>query len=300
VGDLADRSALREARRRLFKAREKRVHPGRDEKVLTSWNGLMLAAFAEAARALNRDDYRLVAENNAAFLLREQRQDNGRLLRSWKNGESKLNGYLEDYSYLIEGLLELYQTTFDPRWFVAAQELAETMIAHFQAPEGGFFDTSDDHETLITRPRDLQDNATPSGNAIAVTALLKLAGFTNDLRYVDIAHQALVQMQPMLAQYPLGFGQWLQALAYALSKPREIAIVGPTYDERTRALLGAATSGFQPHRVVAFGPGDQESPAVPLLENRRLVDGQPAAYVCRDFSCRAPVTEPEALRVQID
>jgi uncharacterized protein YyaL (SSP411 family) len=152
VGDLEQRPALVEARRKLFGAREQRVHPGRDDKVLTSWNGLMLAAFAEAARALDRGDgsralaasYRLVAERNADFLLRELRQENGHLLRTWKSnpelsegpGEAKLNGYLEDYSYLIEGLVELYQTTFEPRWFVAAQELAETMIAHFQAPEG--------------------------------------------------------------------------------------------------------------------------------------------------------------------
>jgi uncharacterized protein YyaL (SSP411 family) len=239
VGDMAQRPALAEARHKLFEAREQRTHPGCDEKVLTSWNGLMLAAFAEAARALDRDDgsralaasYRQVAERNAEFLLQELRQENGRLLRTWKRrpervleepsegaGEAKLNGYLEDYAYLIEGLLELYQTAFVSKWFVAAQELAETMIAHFQAPNGGFFDTSNDHETLITRPRDLQDNATPSGNAMAVTTLLKLAGYTNDLRYVDFAYRALAQAQSMMAQYPLGFGQWLQALAYALSK----------------------------------------------------------------------------------
>jgi uncharacterized protein YyaL (SSP411 family) len=316
VGDLEQRPTLAETRRRLFEAREQRVHPGRDEKVLTSWNGLMLAAFAEAARFLDRDDgsralaasYRLVAERNAEFLLRELRQENGRLLRTWKRrpenaegaGKAKLNGYLEDYSYLIEGLLELYQTTFDPRWFVAAQELAETMIAHFQAPEGGFFDTSDDHETLITRPRDLQDNATPSGNAIAVTALLKLAGFTNDLRYVDIAHQALVQMQPMMSQYPLGFGQWLQALSYALSQPQEIAIVGEPHSADTQALLNVVRGGYRPFQVVALGGPSAHPSDVPLLRNRGLVEGQgeharPAAYVCRAFACQAPVTSPLAL-----
>jgi uncharacterized protein YyaL (SSP411 family) len=155
VGDTEQRPALSKARRRLFEAHDKRVRPGLDEKVLTSWNGLMLAAFAEAARALDRDDYRRVAERNAEFLLQELRQDNGRLLRTWKDGEAKLNGYLEDYAYLIEGLLELYQTDFDPRWFMAAHEVAETMLEHFQAPEGGFFDTSDDHKTQITRGRDL-------------------------------------------------------------------------------------------------------------------------------------------------
>ena len=133
VGDMEQHPALAEVRRKLFEAREKRVHPGRDEKVLTSWNGLMLAAFAEADRTRNRPDYQDVAERNADFLLRELRSENSRLLRSWKDGKAKLNGYLEDYGYLIEGLQELYQTTFDPRWFVATQELAETMITHFRS-----------------------------------------------------------------------------------------------------------------------------------------------------------------------
>lgn len=256
----------------------------------------MLAAFAEAARNLNREDYQEVAERNAEFLLRELRQANGRLLRTWKTGKTKLNGYLEDYSYLIEGLLELYQTTFEPRWFVAAHEFAETMIAHFQAPDGvqlarmgqlpsnaggiaGFYDTSDDHEMLITRPRDLQDNATPSGNAMAATTLRKLAGFTNDLRYVDIAHQALAQVQSMMAQYPLGFGQWLQAQAYALSKPREIAIVGDLEAADTQALLNVVRTGYRPFQVVALGSPAPEEPALPLLRDRGLLDGQAATCV---------------------
>jgi uncharacterized protein YyaL (SSP411 family) len=304
VGDMDQRPALAEARRKVFEAREKRIHPGRDEKVLTSWNGLMLAAFAEAARTLNREDYQDVAERNADFLLHELRQGNGRLLRTWKRrpergegtGEAKLNGYLEDYSYLIEGLLELYQTTFDPRWFMAAQELAETMLEHFSDSEGTLYDTSDDHETLITRPRDLQDNATPSGNAMAVTALLKLAGFTNDLSYVDIAHRALVQMQPMMAQYPLGFGQWLQALAYTLSQPREIAIIGDPESADTQALLRVVRDGYRPFQVVALEAPSPEGAKVPLLQDRGLVDGQPAAYTCRNFACQAPVVEPEGLR----
>ena len=320
VGDMDQRPALADARRRLFEAREQRVHPGRDEKVLTSWNGLMLAAFAEAARALDRDDYREVAERNADFLLRELRQGDGRLLRSWKAhperaegaGEAKLNGYLEDYSYLIEGLLELYQTTFEPRWFVAAQELAETMIAHFSAdgvqlrPEpqlpskaeglAAFSTPATTTRALITRPRDLQDNATPSGNAMAATVLLKLAGLTNKLRYVDIAHQALAQMQPMLAQYPLGFGQWLLALAYALSKPQEIAIVGDPEAAETQALLNVVRDGYRPFQVVALGASRQERAHVPLLHDRGLADGQPTAYVCGNFACHTPVTDPDRFR----
>ena len=308
VGDMDQRPALAEARRKLFEAREQRVHPDRDEKVLTSWNGLMLAAFAEAARTLDREDYQEIAESNAEFLLRELRQENGRLLRTWKHrpepvleepaegaGEAKLNGYLEDYGYLIEGLLELYQTTFDPHWFVAAQELAETMLEHFAGSEGTLYDTSDDHETLITRPRDLQDNATPSGNAMAATTLLKLAGLTNELRTVDIAHQALAQMQGMMRQYPLGFGQWLQALAYALSKPREIAIVGDPDSADTQALLNVVRDGYRPFQVVALGAQATHEPAVPLLRDRGLVDEQAAAYVCRDFACKAPVSTVQAL-----
>ena len=251
-------------------------------------------------QGVRAETYRQVAEQNANFLLRELRQGDGRLLRSWKDGDAKLNGYLEDYSYLIEGLLELYQTTFEPRWFMAAQELAETMLEHFTDSKGTFFDTSDDHETLITRPRDLQDNATPSGNSMAVTALLKLAGFTNDLRTIDITHQALAQMQPMMSQYPLGFGQWLQALAYALSKPREIAIVGDRDTADTQALLEVVRDGYQPFQVVALGAPDGQTPAVPLLQDRGLVEGHAAAYVCVSFTCQAPVTGSEELQGELE
>ena len=290
---------MADARRKLFDAREKRVHPGSDEKVLTSWNGRMLAAFAEAARALNRDDYRRVAEHSAKFLLCELRQENGRLLRTWKQGKAKLDGYLEDYACFIEGLLELHQTTFEPRWFVAAQELADTMLEHFADSQGTLYDTSDDHEALITRPRDLQDNATPSGNAMAVTALLKLAGFTNELRCVDVAHQALAQIQSLMSQYSVGFGQWLQALAYALSKPREVAIIVDPDSADALALLNVVRDGYRPFQVVVLGSPSTEPPAVPLLQDRELVDEQATAYVCRDFACQTPVTEPAKLQAKL-
>ena len=255
-----------------------------------------------------RSREREAAERSAQFLLRELRLENGTWLRTWKRrpqpaegaGEAKLNGYLEDYSHLIKGLLELYQTTFESKWFVAAQELAETMIARFRDPEGAFYDTSDDHETLITRPRDLQDNATPSGNAMAITVLLKLAGLTNDLRYADIAHKALGQIQSTMAQHPLGFGQWLQALAYALSEPREIAIVGDPDAADTRGLLSVVRSGYRPFQVVALGTPDAQHSPVALLQGRGLVDGHAAVYVCRDFVCQAPVTDPAKLRAQLE
>jgi uncharacterized protein YyaL (SSP411 family) len=314
-GSLEEREALAEARRKLFEARKARIHPGRDDKVLTSWNGLMLAAFAEAARVLKRDDgstaltasYREVAERNAGFLLTEFRTPEGRLYHTWKacpehgrrNGVAKANGYLEDYAHLIEGLLELYQTTFDPRWYRAAHELAEAMIEHFRAPEG-FYDTSDDHETLIVRPRELQDNAVPSGNGMAATALLKLAGLANKPRYAELAHQTLAQMQSMMAQYPLGFGQWLQALSYALSPPKEIAIVGEPDADDTRSLLAVARDGYRPFQVVGLGAPSTQPCTVPLLQDRGLLDGQAAAYVCRNLACQAPVTGPEPLRALLE
>ena len=166
--------------------------------------------------------------------------------------------------------------------------------------EGTLCDTSDGHATLITRPRDLQDNATPSGNAMAVTALLKLAGFTHALRHIDIAHQALAQMQPMMAQYPPGFGQWLQALAYTLSKSREIAIVGDPDSPDTQDLMNVVRDGYRPFQVVALGLPTTLLPTVPLLQERGLVNGKPAAYVCRNFACQTPVTETEGLRAQLE
>jgi hypothetical protein len=298
VGSLEERQALAGARLKLFELREGRVHPGRDDKVLTSWNGLVLAAFAEAARALDRDEYQKVAERNAEFLLGNLRTPDGRLVHTWKAGVAKVNGYLEDYTHLIERLLELYQATFDPRWYEAAHELAETMIEHFRAPEG-FYDTSDDHETLVVRPRELQDNAVPSGNAMAALVLQCLAGLAVEPRYLELARVGLGPMQDMLARYPLGFAQSLIALDYVLAHPREVAIVGDREAADTRALLGVCATGYRPHQIVALGEPGVEPVTVPVLEGRGPIDGRAAAYVCVDFVCQRPVTEPEALRARL-
>jgi uncharacterized protein YyaL (SSP411 family) len=237
------------ARAKLFEARGQRVKPKRDEKILAGWNGLMLAAFAEAARAVQLGEraatYRAIAEHNADFLLREMRTTDGRLRRSWKDGQAKLNAYLEDYACVIEGLLALYQTTFEPRWFVAARELADTLIEHFADPAGGFFDTSDDHESLVTRPKDLQDNAVPSGNAMAATVLLKLAAFTGEDLYFKHGELMLGLLQSAMLQAPAAFGQWLCALDFALSSPREIAIAGDPQSDDTQDLLAIVFDGYR-------------------------------------------------------
>ncbi len=296
---LEERQAFASARRKLLEARRRRIAPNRDDKVLTSWNGLMLAAFAETARSLHREDYRQVAENNAGFLLRQLRSPDGQLRHSWKDGIAKTGGYLEDYANLIDGLVELYQTTFDPVWYLAARSLAETMIQQFGAPTG-FYDTGLDHEKLILRPRELQDNAVPSGNSMAAFGLLRLAGLAIQSRYEDIARASIIPMQPLMERYPLGFGQWLTAMDYTLSRPREIAIVGKPQEEDTQAMLEVVSTGFRPHQVIAAarpGPGVSE---VPLLEGRDLIDGRAAAYVCVDYSCRPPITDPEALQALLD
>ncbi len=293
---------LDEARCKLFAVREQRVKPGRDEKVLAAWNGLMLAAFAEAARDRSlgerTESYRSAAERNATFLLREMRTTDGRLLRTWKDGRARLNGYLEDYACVIEGLLELYQTTFDEKWFIAARELADAMLQHYADPAGGFFDTGDDHEALVTRPKDLQDNAVPSGNAMAATVLLKLAAFTGEDRYYRQAEALLSALRPALMQSPLGFAQWLIALDFALSSPQEIAIVGDQQSDDTLALLDVIREGYRPHQVVALATPDRPS-VIPLLRDRPAIEDRATAYVCLRFTCQRPTTDPQVLAEQL-
>lgn len=302
AGKLDQRPAFAQARHKLLKARQQRARPGRDQKVLAAWNGLMLAAFAEAARVLNRPDYREVAERNAKFLLGEMRQADGRLSRSWKDGTVRLNGYLEDHSYLIEGLLELYHTTFDPQWYQAAAELADTMITHFHTPGQGFFDTADDHEALITRPRDLQDNATPSGSAMAATTLLRLSHLADNSSYVYLVRGVMASVQQMIGRYPLGFGQWLQAASYDLSQHREIVIVGKPEAQDTQALLAVARRGYRPFQTIALVAPGTAHIVVPLLQahDRSPASSEATAYVCTDSTCQLPVTSPEMLRALLE
>jgi uncharacterized protein YyaL (SSP411 family) len=298
-GTWEERQETAEARQALFEAREERIRPERDEKVLTSWNGLMLAAFAEAGVGLEREDYVAVAERNAAFLLDELRAEDGHLLHTWRDGVAKGRGFLEDYTHLIDGLLTLYQATFEPRWYDAARELAELMVARFQAPEGGFFDTSVAHEELVTRPRSLQDSAVPSGNSMAAWVLLRLSQLSVEPRYAEIARRSLRQVQQLLARYPLGFGQWLTALDYALAETREIAIVGDPGAANVQSLLQICRDGFRPHQVLAVGGSKESRVEVPLLADREQIDGEATVYVCVDLTCRRPVTDPEALEAEL-
>ncbi len=299
-GSWEDRRSMAAARRGLFEVRERRPRPDRDEKVLTSWNGLMLAAFAEAGEALKRDDYLEAAERNAGFLLGQLRVDGSRLLHTWRDGAAKGRGYLEDYTHLIDGLLALYNATFAPRWYTAARDLTELVLERFIDPQGGFFDTSEAHEELFTRPRSLQDSAVPSGNSMAAWVLLRMSQLAVEPSYAEVARRALRQVQPLVAKYPLGFGAWLTAIDYDLSKTREIAIVGDPEAVDVQAALRICRDGYRPHQVLAVGEPDGDQPVVPLLENRRRIGRRATIYVCVDFTCKEPVTEPERLRAVLE
>ena len=289
-------------RRALYAARERRVHPGRDEKVLTAWNGLMLQALAEAGAALGREDYLAAARKNAAFLLQKLRTQ-GRLLRSWKDGRAKTLGYLEDYAMLISGLLALYEADWRRRWLDEARALAEGMIAlYWSEDEGVFFDTGSDHETLIVRPRDVFDNAMPCGGSAAAEALLRLARFTGEASYARYAERSLRAMAGVMANHPTGFGRWLAALDFHMATPQEIVVVGSQKDAATQALLQVVFGAYLPNRIVAgLDPsnGDGAAEGTPLLAGRALVGGRPAAYVCEEYACRQPVTDAESLRREL-
>jgi len=288
---------LSECHTKLLTARERRVRPGTDDKVLTAWNGLMLATVAESARVLPNDKYYKLAVDNAEFLLTALRPD-GQLRRSWRDGKVTDEVFLEDYAALILGLLELYQTDFDNRWYTSALELADEMVSRFSDPDGGFFDTPSDGERLIFRPKDLQDNATPSGNALACEALLKLAAYTDNGTYRDLAEQALKNVAEAVIRYPTAFACWLSAADLALGNLKQVAVLGEPKDENFIDLVNILRSKYNPNIVVAASIYPPEKNAPALLVERPLVNGKPTAYVCEGFVCKQPVTQADELLKQ--
>jgi uncharacterized protein YyaL (SSP411 family) len=289
-------AALERGRPILFDARAQRVRPGRDEKVLAAWNGMMLRALAEAGRVLGRADFLGAAVKNAEFLLSTMQRADGSLYRTWKPGHAAhLNGYLEDHANVGDGLIALYEATFDARWLTAATALADMILDRFaDTANGGFFDTSADHETLISRPKEVFDNATPSGNAVAADVLLRLAVLTGKDQYERAARGALELLREPMARYPMGFARSLSALDFALGRPIEVAIVGHLGAPDTEALLQVVFEPFVPNKVIAGGDAD-----IPLLEGRHVRNGRATAYVCEHYVCQAPTTDPEELRALV-
>jgi uncharacterized protein YyaL (SSP411 family) len=289
------------ARGVLYQARERRVHPGLDDKVLAAWNGLALAAFAEAGRALGRADYLRTATESAEFLTTAMMRE-GRLLRSWKNGEARILGYLEDHALVGLGLLATYEATFDRRWLDAARGLADAALALFWDAEAEtFFDTGSDQETLVVRPRSLFDNAVPSGTSVAIELLLRLALHTGVDAYERRALAALRPMADVMARYPTGFGRYLGALDFHLGPVAEIALVWPAAGSAEGPLLDAVSARYLPNRVIAgSAEGAPGAAGLPLLDGKRAEQGKSTAYVCRRYVCQAPTTDPQALGRQLD
>ncbi len=296
-------SALARIKDTLYAARTHRVHPGLDDKILTGWNGLMLASLAEAARALNRDDYRQAAVRAGDFLLEklvQQTPAGTRVLRTYNFGQAKLNGVLEDYACLADAMIELYMTTFDARYFGTARGLAETALRHFRAEDGGFFDVSDDHEALIVRPRSLQDNAVPSGGAMMARVLIRLAAYTGDERYDEAATGALRLLANAMGEYPQAFGEALGAVELRVAGMQELALVGALTSDGMTALRETAFGSFRPNLIAAHAAANVDGEhTIPLLSHRTMRGGLPTAYVCRNFTCQLPVTTPEDLAKQL-
>jgi uncharacterized protein YyaL (SSP411 family) len=285
------------ARRLLLERRTSRPQPALDDKAVTAWNGLALAAFAEAIPVLERQADVAVAEGIAEASLGLLRGPDGWLARSFRSGRTTGRGSLDDYACLADGLLCLYEATFEERWLAAACELVDVVEREFADPAGGWFDTASDAEPLIVRPKEMQDGATPSGGAAASAVILRLAELTGDRRVRDAAERALGQMAQVAARYPRAFPAWLGALDFASAPVAQIAILGDPGAPDARALLAVARNGFQPYRVLTLG--NPESSTLDLLRARSAIDGCATAFVCHAFACRLPVTEPAELAAEL-
>ncbi len=314
---------LENTKARLFAEREKRIKPFRDERVLTAWNGLMLAAFAKAAAVLANEEYLEIANRNADFILEQlqepttrsagrppdeasapllkpggelnpatppQTRRGARLLRTWKDGRAKLNAYIEDYANLADGLIELYQTSGEARYLTEAKRLADLMITEFwDEDNGGFYFTSADHEELIVRTKDFYDNATPSGNSAAADVLLRLSKFYGEEKYERFAATVLRLAASQIRRHPQGFGRALSAMEFHLAPVKEIAVIGPRGNDLEREVQDR----YLPNTVVALS--EAASSEVPVMNGKVMIDGNPTAYVCENFVCKRPVTSAEEL-----
>lgn len=297
---------LAQAKEKMFNLRAKRIAPATDTKILTSWNALAIRAFAEASRVLDNErnqHYRDIAERAARFILENMRTADGRLLRTWKAnpGMAKLNAYLEDYAYFINALTYVYEATFDTKWLTAARELADIMLDEFRDRKGGFYDTGNTHEKLVMRPKDVMDNAVPSGNSMAALALLRLGAYLDDKRYKETAHNTLLLLGSKIGEQPRAFGNWLVALDWWLTPTTEFALLGDTTG--VQPFVDELYRHAQPNKIIAHATSDDEAAQlanlIPLLRQRTMINGQPTAYLCRNFVCELPVTSAKALGAQI-
>ena len=300
--DVADlTTAIAASKGRLLEVRADRVRPGLDDKVVTAWNGLAIRALAEAGAVLDRADLIDAAATTARFVLSNLRRNDDRLLRSWREGSAVIPAFCEDYAAMAIALLALYQATGETSWFVQAKSLADSMIELFEDPDGGFYDTGTDSEQLITRPREMMDNPSPSANSMAAEALFVLADLTGVAAYRAKADSVLVMAGRLLEAYPSAVGHLLAVATSTLTSPKEVAITGSPDDPLTRELLAVLQGRFRPNCVVAWDRGDPDAgDLVPLLAGRAGAPRGPMAYVCRGFSCDAPTADASLLSAQLD
>jgi len=287
-------SRLAELNQVLLAFRAQRVRPGTDDKVITAWNGLALLLFAEAGRYLQRPDYLSVARRTADFILSELHPAD-RLLRTWRAGKSSHSAFLEDYAAMILGLLALYQSDPDPYWYNSALDLYQELDTHYSDSEGGFFDTHDDQTDLLLRPRETQDNATPSGAAMAALALLQLSAYSGDLELRNRAASMFSQVASAAERYPTAFAFWLQGIHHLIHPYKEVALVGDLGNQAAQELIQTIWNAYRPGLVLAASnlPVPDNSPA--LLQDRPLLGEQPTVYVCQNFACQRPVTRSSEL-----
>jgi len=292
-------SELAASRKKLLAIRDQRIRPGKDDKILVSWNALMIDALANASIALQEPKYLAAAEKAAEFILRQMSTGNGRLLHTWRHGKAKLDAYLDDYAYLANALVTLYEATFDEFWIHVAGGLADVVLQHFEDKSGGgFFFTADDHEQLIARNKDLHDASVPSGNAMAATALIRLGNLSGRSEYLEAAGRTLTVVLPIIERLPTASGQMLIALDMWLGPMKELVLIGGNNEAENQTLRGLLQNGFRPYCSHASRPARPDSAGVagqsawlePLFAGRTAIDNQPTLYICQKFTCQAPIT----------
>ena len=287
-------------REKLFQEREKRIHPLKDDKILTDWNGLMITAFAKSGQAFGNEEYTNAAQKSADFVLSQLKNSNGRLMKRARNGNAGLDAHVEDYAFVIQGLLNLYEATFEYKYLEEASQLNEIFLKHFwDEQNGGFFMTADDSEELIVRSKEIYDGAIPSGNSIAALNLLMLGRITGDSKYDQKSLETFKAFSNQVRQSPSAYTQLMIALDFAVGPSNEVVIVGDLNSGETIKMLSSLREEFIPNKVVLFRPDTDEKPPIVQMaeytENQRSIDGKATAYVCRNFACKQPTNDPKQM-----
>jgi uncharacterized protein YyaL (SSP411 family) len=293
--------AMSTARGKLFAARERRVRPGTDDKVLAAWNGLMISALAQAYQVLDEPRFLEAARRAARYVLTGMRREDGRLFATARAGRAHLNAYLDDYAFMIQALIDLYESDFDEAWLREALALDAILEEHYlDEAAGGYFTTSDDHETLIARLKSPQDGALPAGNGVQAMNLLRLAELTGREEQAQRAEQTILSVGELVNRYPAGFSQLVLAIDFLAAAPREIVVAGEPGSAPTKAMLRTVRSRFLPQRVVALARPGADTELVPLLAERTFPAGAARAYVCQSYACKQPAETPAELAAQLD